>query len=153
MKKAILLILLTVTSVHGQQFRNITSSNEAIAQASLLASKSSNSKLLNSHNFAEDNLFAVRFVTPELLGSDYDKLDVTSQNQYLTVVFKTLEDKFILSRVTGSYEVIFELWKNYVSETALKDGKNKVYNDKVNRITYFLSEESDERWAISCKVL
>ncbi|MEO6176958.1 MAG: hypothetical protein ABIP27_17525 [Flavobacterium circumlabens] len=150
-------LLLIVTSFialfsNAQDFKNISTRNDAIAQATILASKSSNSKLLNSYNFVEDNLFAVRFVTPEMSGSDYDKLDSMIQNRYLSVVFKMFDDNFVFSRATGSYDVIFEIWKNYVFQTDKKDNQNKKYFDKDKKILYLLSEDNDERWKITRQI-
>lgn len=153
MKKLLsLLTLVTALVGHSQDFKNIYTSSDAVAQATILASKSGNSKLLNSQNFAEDNLFAVRFTTPEISAGEYDKLDSEIQNRYLTVVFKTFDNIFAFNSVTGSYDVVFDVWKNYVSKTDLKDKQNKKYFDKEKKILYLLSEDNDERWKITRKL-
>lgn len=151
-------LLLTATLLIGllasaQDFKNISNSNEAISQASILASKSSDSKFLNSQNYVEENLFAVRFVTPEMSVKEYDKLDSESQNKCLTVLFKTTEQKYIFDSVTGSYDVIFAYWQSSISKSDTKDNKNKKYFDKENKIVYLLSEDEDARWKISRQIL
>lgn len=142
-------VLLIGLFVNAQDFKNISSPNEAIAQASILASKSSNSKLLNSQNFAEDNLFAVRFIPVEMSSTDYDKLDSVKQNQCLTVVFKTFDNTFIIKAITGSYDVIFDIWKTEISKEDHKEKEDKKYFDKEKKIVYLLSEDNDERWKIT----
>ena len=154
MKKLLLLaILLIGLLASAQDFKNISTPNEAISQASILASKSSDSKFLNSQKFVEENLFAVRFVAPEMSAKEYDKLDIGSQNKYLTVLFKTTDTNYIFDSVTGSYDVIFAYWQSSISKSDTKDNKNKKYFDKENKILYLLSEDEDDRWKISRQLL
>ena len=154
MKKLLLLATLLIgILVSAQDFKNISNPNDAISQASMLASKSSDSKFLNSQKFVEENLFAVRFVAPEMSAKEYDKLDASSQNRCLTVLFKTIDANYIFDSVTGSYEVIFTYWQSSISKTDTKDNQNKKYFDKANKILYLLSEDEDDRWKISRQLL
>jgi hypothetical protein len=154
MKKLLLhATLLIGLFARAQDFKNISNSSEAINQASILASKSSNSKFLNSQKFVEENLFAVRFVTPETSAKEYDKLDISSQNRCLTVLFRTTDTNYIFDSVTGSYDVIFAYWQGSISKIDIKDNQNKKYFDKTNKIVYLLSEDEDDRWKISRQLL
>jgi hypothetical protein len=151
MKKLLLLTALLIGSfAQAQEFSNITSTTEAIKQASILASNSNNSKFLNSKSFAEEHLFAVRFIAPEMSAAEYEKLDTSIQNQLLTVIFKIIGDKYVFDGVTASYDVLFKVWQTAISKQETpKDNQNKKYFDKENKIVYYFSEDNDERWKIS----
>lgn len=155
MKYIILYTTLLITSfVQAQDFSNITNSDEGIKEATILASKTSNSQLLNSQNFEEEHIFAVRFIPAEMSVEQYDQMDSTHQNKLLTVVYKTIGNAYVFDEVTASYDVLFALWQTDISkqETA-KDNQNKKYFDKENRIVYLLTEDNDDRWRISRKLL
>ncbi|MEO7977758.1 hypothetical protein [Flavobacterium sp.] len=149
----IAIMLLISMFVQAQDFKNISNPDEAIQQASILAAKSNNSQLLNSQNFTDENLFAVRFIPVGMSPSEYNKLDSEKQNKYLTVVYKTFDNTFSFNYITGTYDVVFDVWKNYVSNTATKDNNDKQYIDKEKRIVYLLSEDNDERWKITRQLL
>lgn len=155
MKKLLLYIALVLCSfIQAQDFSKITTANDAVSQAAVLASNTSNSKLLNSKNFEEEHIFAVRFIPAEMSAAQYDQLDQAHQNQILTVAYKTIGDSFVFDEVTASYDVLFALWQtNIAKQETSKDNKNKKYFDKENRIVYLLSEDNDDRWRISRKLL
>lgn len=155
MRNLILYIALLICSfIQAQDFSNIINATDAINQASILASKTSNSQLLNSQKFEEEHIFAVRFIPAEMSAAQYDQLDQAHQNQMLTVAYKTIGDSFVFDEATASYDVLFSLWQTSIAkqETA-KDNKNKKYFDKEKRILYLLTEDNDDRWRISRKLL
>lgn len=157
--KKILLWLIFTSFVNAQDYKNIKISSDAILLASKIANGSNNSRLLNSENFEEENLFAVRFVPTDLTNEQYDKSNSTIQNQFLTILYRCIKtekviDYYILDSVTASYDVLFQVWiKNFAKDKKEKDNKNQRYFDKENKVMYYFSEHDDEKWKISCQAL
>jgi len=172
MKKLLLITFFICSFLQAQDLayitnlKNVSSETEAINISNEIASLSNiKLRLLKSEEIKDQNIFAVRYVPEELTNVQYDALDVSEQNNFLTVSFAYLIDgenkalemsgtkKLNFRSVTGKYLQIFGFWNKYFKpdadkEALLTNSKQKRLDVPSKKIRASFDEDQYNRWML-----
>jgi hypothetical protein len=142
----------------------IASESEAMTIAENFASlQTKKLRLLKAKDLPKNSYYVVRFVPEEMTNDQYDSLDVTDQDKFLTIRFyywnegenKDLEIKGVkaykLTQINGSYLQLFTFWKNYCKQNADLVETQKQHNmlrDISKNLAFSFYDVSDSSWII-----
>ncbi len=158
MKKLTLFAILisAIAQAQDTQFigtlNKISTESEAVKIADNIAATAPvKLRFFKSKEFADDHALIVRFVPEGLTDQQYNNLDTTEQEAFLTVKYDidaTGQKSYRLKQVSGTFQMLLPFWKKYFrpdadADRTMKDTKLQKLIDRSKKIDYYFQEDND----------
>jgi hypothetical protein len=112
-------------------------------------------RLFKSKEFADDHTYIIRFVPDAMTDQQYNNLDQSKQEGFLTVRFEVSgegQKTYKFKQATGDYSLIAPFWKKYFHPDAdtdkiATDGKLQKLIDRSKNVDYYFQEDN-EGWIL-----